>query len=327
MKKLNLAHLNTPVEKLDRLTGEIRKLNSNCPEIYIKRDDFTGTELSGNKIRKLEYRLMEAKDKGCNLIITCGGIQSNHCRATAAIGAKLGLKVVLLLRGEESKKTGNYLMDELFSADIHYNDPSTIHKNIEEFFPFYENMYKEKGYKPYLIPTGASNAIGSFGYKDCMKEIIDLNGGEDFDAILVTVGSGGTYAGLLLGKEAYKYNGDVVGIPIAGEGSYFNHKVREIFNELNQTYLDQAIEIPQSWIQFIDGYQGRGYAINEPEDFDFIKKVAGLEGLLLDPVYTAKAMKGLVAECEKGTFNHYKKILFIHTGGIFGLLAKSNVFN
>lgn len=324
MDKLNLAHLNTPVEKLDRLINEIRRTNKRSPEIYIKRDDFTGTELSGNKIRKLEYSLMEAKKKGCDLLMTCGGIQSNHCRATAAIGAKLGLKVVLLLRGKESKKTGNYLMDDLFSADIHYIESDAIDKNLEEYFPTYYKIYEEKGYKPYLIPTGASNAIGTFGYKNCMKEIIDFNGGEDFDAIVVTVGSGGTYAGLLLGKEAYKYEGDVIGIPIAGDGSYFNHKVGEIFNELNQGYLDKAIEIPQSWIHFMDGYQGRGYAMNEAEDFDFIKKLAALEGLLLDPVYTAKAMKGLVTECEKGTFNHYKKILFIHTGGIFGLLAKSS---
>lgn len=271
MDKLNLAHLNTPVEKLDRLTGEIRKSNRKCPEIYIKRDDFTGTEVSGNKIRKLEYSLMEAKERSCDLIITCGGLQSNHCRATAAIGAKLGLKVVLLLRGKESKKTGNYLMDDLFSADIHYIDPDAIDKNLEEYFPTYSKMYEEKGYKPYLIPTGASNAIGTFGYMNCMKEIIQFNEGGDFDGIVVTVGSGGTYAGLLVGKETYKYEGDVIGIPIAGDGKYFRHKVTEILCEL-KGYLDKEIAIPKDWIHFIDGYQGRGYALNEPEDFDFIKK-------------------------------------------------------
>ena len=323
LKRIELAHLPTPVQKLEKLTDFIRKKNENSPEIYIKRDDFTGIEVSGNKIRKLEYSLAQAKEQGCDLLMTCGGLQSNHCRATAAIGAKLGFKVVVLLRGhEDDLKVGNYLMDELFGADVHLIQSE---KNLEAFFPEYIKLYEEKGYKPYLIPTGASNGIGTFGYVNAMKEILNINKENDFDAMVVTVGSGGTYAGLLLGKGIYGYEGDVVGFNIASDGLYFKKRVTEILKEA-KAYLNEDIELPETWLKIIDGYQGRGYALNETEDFEFIKEIGALEGLLLDPVYTGKAMKGFVKECEKGTFDHCKKILFVHTGGIFGLLGKANAF-
>jgi len=321
--KLDFANLPTPVQSLNKLTELIRETNSESPEIHIKRDDFSGIEVSGNKIRKLEYGLKEAKEQGCDLLITCGGIQSNHCRATAAIGAKLGLRVVLLLRGvDDGTRVGNHMMDELFGATIHMIAPEDIDTTMEELFPKYAALYIKEGYKPYTIPTGASNGIGAFGYKNCMKEIIEMNDGHAYDAVVVTVGSAGTYAGLLLGKEAYGYKGDIYGINIAADHDYFLNRTVEVIEEAN-VYVDAPAVVPKEWIKIIDGYQGEGYALNKPEDFEFIKKVGSLEGLLVDPVYTGKAMKGLVEECEKGTFDQYKKILFIHTGGLYGLLAKA----
>lgn len=322
-QKLKFANLPTPVQSLDKLTEMIQKKNSQSPSIHIKRDDFSGVEISGNKIRKLEYSLMEAKENGHDLLITCGGIQSNHCRATAAIGAKLGLKVVLLLKGVHEKvQVGNHLMDTLFGATVHLIAPGEVESDLESLFPKYASIYAREGYKPYYIPTGASNGIGAFGYKNCMKEILEVNDGHDYDAIVVTVGSAGTYAGLLLGKEAYGYQGDVFGINIAADKSYFDKRTREVIEEANE-YLEEKVDIPEAWIRIIDGYQGRGYALNTPDDFEFIKSIGSLEGLLVDPVYTGKALKGLVTECEKGTFDQYKRILFIHTGGLFGLLAKA----
>lgn len=321
--KLKFAHLPTPVQSLDKLSMKIKEINPKSPTIHIKRDDFSGMELSGNKIRKLEYALKEAKDQGCDLLITCGGIQSNHCRATAAIGAKLGLHVILLLRGTgEEKQVGNYMMDHLFGATTHIIDPEDIETTMEALFPKFIDLYKREGYTPYCIPTGASNGIGAFGYKECMKEIIEVNKEVNYDAVVVTVGSAGTYAGLLLGKEAYKYQGDIYGINIAADASYFTTRTAEIIDESND-YLDEAITIPNEWIKIIDSYQGEGYALNEEKDYTFIKEIGSLEGLLVDPVYTGKALYGLKKECEAGRFDQYDNILFIHTGGLYGLLAKA----
>ncbi len=322
-KKIMLAHLPTPVQTLTQLSKKIRMNNKNAPMIHIKRDDFSGIEVSGNKIRKLEYSLKEALDQGCDLIITCGGIQSNHCRATAAIGAKLGLRVVLLLRGHgDEKQVGNYMMDNLFGATTHIVSPEDIETSMEALFPKFEDLYRREGYKPYAIPTGASNGIGAFGYRQCMKEILETNKDRSYDAIVVTVGSAGTYAGLLMGKDAYGYRGDIYGINIAADKGYFTNRTKEIVSEAN-VYLEEKNMVPQEWIKIIDGYQGEGYAINEAKDFSFIKEIGSIEGLLVDPVYTGKALYGLVKECEKGTFDQYENILFVHTGGIYGLLAKA----
>ncbi len=324
-KRFRFANLPTPIQSLDKLTEKLREINPNSPEIYVKRDDFTGIEVSGNKIRKLECSLYEAKEKGCDLLLTCGGIQSNHCRATAAIGARLGIKVVLLLKGNDTDKPlGNHFMDYLFGADVHMITEEV--EKLEDLFPKYMKIYEEKGFKPYLIPTGASNGIGAFGYANCMREIIEDNDASDFDAIAVTVGSAGTYAGLLLGKTAYRFKGDIYGFNISATSEYFTKRTAEIIDEAN-SYLEKKIIVQNKDIKIIDGYQGEGYAINKKEDFEFIKRVAELEGLLVDPVYTGKALKGLVEECKKGTFDYCDKILFIHTGGLYGLLAKSNEMN
>lgn len=322
-KRLKLANLPTPVQQLNRLSEDLKQHNKKAPSIHIKRDDFSGIELSGNKIRKLEYALKEAKDRGCDLLITCGGIQSNHCRATAAIGAKLGMKVVLLLRASgQEKYEGNYLLDHLLGATTHMIAPDAIETTMEALFPHYEEIYREKGYKPYCIPTGASNGIGAFGYRNCMKEILEDSSNVAYDAIVVTVGSAGTYAGLLLGKEAYGFDGDVIGINISADKLYFEEATKTVLEEA-YSYLEKKVEIPETWIQIIDGYQGEGYALNTAKDFQFIKELASLEGLLLDPVYTGKAFNGLLEECKKGSFDQYETILFIHTGGLYGLLAKA----
>lgn len=322
-KKMTLANLPTPVQTLDKLTAKLQKKNPNSPAIHIKRDDFSGMEVSGNKIRKLEYALQEAVEKGADLIITCGGIQSNHCRATAAIGRKLGLKVVLLLRGEEGiRPVGNHFMDFLFGATIHMIHPDAIEGRMEDLFPKYVDQYREAGYQPYCVPIGASNGIGAFGYYHCMKEIMTVNDGHQYDAIVVTIGSAGTYAGLLMGKKDHGFNGDVYGINIAADRDYFYNRTLEIIEEAHVYQKDKTL-VPKEWIHIIDGYQGQGYALNTGKDFEFIKEMGQLEGLLVDPVYTGKALNGLVEECLAGRMDAYENILFIHTGGLYGLLAKA----
>lgn len=197
-KRIRLANLPTKIEKLDRLSHELGK------NIYIKRDDQTGTEISGNKIRKLEFSVGEALENNCDYLITCGGIQSNHARATAAVAAKLGLGSYLVLRGDEKEEAeGNLFLDKMLGANIRFVTSEEYKNHRTKIMEGIRIQLEEEGYKGYIIPEGASNAIGSLGYVNAMEEILEQEKelGIKFDAIVVTVGSGGTYAGLYYGNK------------------------------------------------------------------------------------------------------------------------------
>jgi len=316
-ERIHLANLPTPVEKLERHTKAL-----GGPEIYIKRDDQTGTELSGNKVRKLEYSVKEALDTGCDYLITCGGLQSNHCRATAAAAVKLGMKCCLVLRGEQdSEAVGNLLIDRLLGADIRFITADEYSNQRAEIMEGIKNELEQKGFSPYIIPEGASNGIGGFGYYTAMEEIIEqekqLN--VSFDCIMLAVGSGGTYSGLWLANKLHNHSADIYGINVGGDAEYFKTRIQEILYE-SMAYMDVNVTVSKDEINIIDGYVGRGYALSRPEELEFIRDLARLEGVILDPVYTGKAMYGLTEEIKKGTFRDYKNILFIHTGGLFGNL-------
>ncbi|MPQ30479.1 D-cysteine desulfhydrase family protein [Clostridium estertheticum] len=322
-EKITLANLPTKIEKLERISQKI-----NGPNIYIKRDDQTGTEVSGNKIRKLEFSVKEALNQGCNVLITCGGIQSNHCRATAAVASRLGLKSVLVLNGdEETELDGNLFIDKLLGAKIYFINSEQYNNDKIGIMEHIKADLEKQGFKPYIIPEGASNGIGSFGYYNAMEEIIFQEKEMDvqFDRIVLPVGSGGTHSGLLLASKTLKYTGDIYGINICDDAKHFKNKIYKILNESMQ-YLDIDLEISKDEINIIDGYVGRGYALSSPEELQFIYDFAKLEGIILDPVYTGKAMYGLVQEIKKGTFKDCKNILFIHTGGGFGLFPQKHLF-
>ena len=323
-ERIKLANLPTKIEKLDRLS----KLTSG-PDIYIKRDDYTGTEISGNKIRKLEFSIKEALDMGCDYLITCGGIQSNHARATVAAAVKMGLKAGLILRGsKDTKIDGNLFINKLLGADIRFvTSEDYKNKRIE----IMEDLKKEmeiKGFKPYIIPEGASNGIGSFGYFNAMEEIVAQEKAMNihFDGIFIAVGSGGTHAGLLLGSKLLGISTQIYGINVCDDEEYFKNRIHEILIESNE-YLDIDIQFDKSEINIIDGYVGRGYALSTPVELNFINELAKLEGVILDPVYTGKGMYGLTQEIKKGKFKDFKNILFIHTGGLFGLFPQKNLFD
>lgn len=323
-EKLNIANLPTKIEKLERLTKELQG-----PNIFIKRDDETGSEISGNKIRKLEFSVKEALNQGCNLLITCGGIQSNHCRATAAIAAKLGLKSSLVLRGSETKDIdGNLFLNKLLGADIRFITAEDYKHNRMLIMETLKTEYEKQGFKPYIIPEGASNGIGTFGYFNAMEEILnqerDMN--IHFDKIIVAVGSGGTHAGLLLSKKILGFNGEIYGINVCDNEDYFKNRILNILDE-SINYLNMDLTFNLDEVHIIDGYVGRGYALSTPETLSFILHIAQLEGLILDPVYTGKAMYGLAEEIKKGTFKKDENILFIHTGGLFGLYPQRDLFN
>jgi D-cysteine desulfhydrase len=321
--RIELANLPTRIEKLDRLSKAF-----NGPNLYIKRDDQTGTELGGNKVRKLEFSIKEALDQGCNYLISCGGIQSNHCRATAAAAAKLGLNSYLVLRNNGiSEVDGNLFLNKLFGANIRFITPEDYKFNRMEIMKKIKAELEEEGFNPYIIPEGASNGIGTFGYYRAMEEIIsqEIELGIDFDAIVLAVGSGGTYGGLFLANKLLKHNSKVIGINVCDDKEYFQNRISDIVME-GLKYLNMNLSFSKDEISIIDGYVGRGYALSKKEELDFIYSVARLEGLVLDPVYTGKAMYGLVKELEKGTFDSYKNILFIHTGGLYGLFPQKDLF-
>jgi len=275
----------------------------------------------------LEYALKEAVDLGADMLITCGGIQSNHCRATAAMGAKLGIKVHLILAGDSPEFQGNFLLDELFGASYQLITPEAYGSQLNLVIKkVYEKLYSD-GYKPYVIPTGASNGIGTFGYYRCMKEIVkqEEKMGIQFDSIVTPLGSGGTLGGLFLYSKLNGLRKNIYGINIAADEAYFRQRISEIIKE-SMEYLSINHKLSCDDLNIIDGYVGDGYALSRSYEIDFIKKIAALEGIVLDPVYTGKAFYGLVEEIKNRRFNKNENILFIHTGGLMGLFPKAKLF-
>lgn len=322
-EKIELANLPTRIEKLERLSNELKG-----PSIFIKHDDHTGMEWSGNKVRKLEYALKEALNRKSDYLITCGGNQSNHCRATAAVATRLGLKCCLLLRGTpDTLPEGNLFLDKMLGAEIRFVSPEDYAQRRNELMHGIKTEKEKQGYNSYIIPEGASNGIGSFGYYNALLEIRkqEMEMGISFDAIVIAVGSGGTYAGLLLAKKLTNHKVALPGYLVGGSNQYFEETIHEIFRECSQ-YLKMDIAPDKGDLELIDEYIGRGYGLSTPEELDFIGHLAQLEGIILDNVYTGKAMFGLVSDIKKGKYAEMKNILFIHTGGMFELFSQTKLF-
>jgi len=306
--RLSLAHTPTPIEPLERISESL-----NC-NIWIKRDDLTGSATSGNKVRKLEFTLARARAMGAQVLITCGGIQSNF-------------KVHLILRGEEpSNSRGNLFLDQLAGAEISYFSPRYYNAHLDFIVSETRDDYIKQGVKPYFITTGASDATGLWGYIAAAQEIsqqINCEGmPASFDHIVSATGSGGTQAGLTLGASRYMPNARVTGIAVCDDESYFQNKVREDI-EAWATLYQQQIDINQLNIAVYDDYIGPGYARANAEIFECIEMLVRKEGIVLDPVYTGKAFFGMLSEIDAGRIQG-DNILFVHTGGIFGLMAQTD---
>ncbi|MDZ7263574.1 MAG: D-cysteine desulfhydrase family protein [candidate division KSB1 bacterium] len=321
--RLSLAHLPTPIERMPQLSQQWHG-----PEIYIKRDDLTGFELSGNKIRKLEFVIAEAQRQGANYLITCGGVQSNHARATAIAAARLGLSSYLVLRGSKDEELdGNLLLDYLVGAQIKFISADDYANRVEDIMAELAEDLRRQGHRPYIIPEGASNELGAIGYLSATEEIAaqcrQLK--VTFDYVVCAVGSGGTHAGLLLGQKLYHQPYQVIGFNVCDDEAYFVQKISGIMRRaIGQFNLN--INFHDSDITIIDGYVGAGYALNRQEEINFIREIARTTGIILDPVYTAKAFYGLKDQIIRGRFQQDDRILFIHTGGGFGLFPKRKLF-
>jgi len=310
----DLARIPTPVHLLPRISSEAGA------EIFIKRDDLTGSALSGNKVRKLEYLMSEALDSGADTVLTCGGIQSNHARATAVAAAQLGLSSHLFLRGDPPDHAeGNVLLDLLVGAEITYVTP----EEYREIDGRMAAVAAESSPAAYVIPEGGSNATGALGYARAVREIIaaEAEFGLSFDAVVHACGSAGTLAGLVLGKKAYGLRGRVAGVNVCDDEAFFVDKVGRILDEAVSRFAP-ALEFGPDDVEVLDGYVGPGYAQSVPEDLALIRRVAREEGIFLDPVYTGKAFRGMLEEMRGGRLADARRVLFIHTGGIYGLFPR-----
>ena len=319
--RIKLANLPTPIVKL--------RLSELMPTIYLKRDDMTGVALSGNKIRKLEFVMVDAIRQGADTLITCGGIQSNHCRATAVAAAMVGMKSFLVLRGEQPQiPDGNLLLDSIVGSEFRFITAEDYRDRVMEIMEQVAEDLKKIGRKPYIIPEGASDELGAVGYMHAVKEIKEQMDTFDirFDAIVCATGSGGTQAGLIMGCKSHELNADIIGFNVCDDEAYFKTKIRQIIKRAEERF-DCNFDIKKEDIKIIDGYVGLGYAMCRPEEGEFIKEFARLHGFFLDPVYTGKAMYGLYDQIKNHKIDQYKHLLFLHTGGIFGLFPKRELFH
>jgi D-cysteine desulfhydrase len=320
---VNLANLPTPIHKMVTMTEQFEG-----PELYIKRDDMTGVAFSGNKVRKLEYSCSYALDKGFDTLITCGGLQSNHARATAAAAAKLGMKCHLVLGGEKpSLPEGNLFLDRILGASVTYAEGYTLIET-EDLMKSIAEDYKKEGFTPCLIPLGASDSTGSLGYIRAVKEMIEQFSALGFepDHIICPTGSGGTLAGLLAGKAIFGLSSMITGFSVAFDSETVKSRVFDIMAAIKKDYFPE-MEIREKDINVNDLYIGEGYTRTTREQLSLIKEVAEKEALIFDPVYTGKAFYGVTQEIGKKTWDKKEKLLFIHTGGVFGLFPYREMIN
>lgn len=299
----------TPIQQAPRFSEAV-----GGPEIYIKRDDNTGLALGGNKARKLEYLMADALAQGADVVLTEGGLQSNHARMTAAAACHLGLQAVLVLKGKEIPEyRGNLIVDRILGAEIVLADPDGPLTRREVLLQKAEEL-KAQGMHPYVIPTGGSVGLGAMGYIRCAKEIIEESKamGVAFDWIVHPIGSGGTQAGLLAGKELFGGHFQVLGI--AADHEDFAPEIHKIAREIGEI-LEFDFSIAPEEIHLNYDYYGPAYGVASPEAVEAMKLLARTEGLIVGPIYTGKALAGMLDLIKKGTFKTGEKILFVHTGG------------
>lgn len=315
---LPLARLPTPLEPLARLGAD------HGLDLWVKRDDLTGTDLTGNKVRKLAFLAAEALERGADTLLTCGAVTSNHARATALCAARLGLSSHLLLRGDDQHPPqGNLLLNRYVGAAITFFPPSEWPQRDLRLGALAEDL-RSQGRKPYVIPEGGSNALGSLGYVLAVKELLEQarSLGVDLRRIVHATGSGGTTAGLALGCAVYgRPDVDVLGVAVCDDRSYFDRRVNEILDQAVGLWYVDPDQREAARFEIVEGYQGRGYAKTTPEEMAALAAVARREGLLLDPVYTGKAFLGLLGLARAGRFAGPGATVFLHTGGLFGLFG------
>jgi D-cysteine desulfhydrase len=286
------------------------------PRLLIKRDDQTGLAFGGNKTRKLEFLLAEASDQGAKTLISGGALQSNHCRQTAAAAARFGFKCILVLTGDKPQHaSGNLLLDLLFGAEVvHVADRKDRDRILQETF----DRATQEGTKPYLVPYGGSNATGALGYAFAMKELIDQSVNADW--IVFATSSGGTHSGLLFGQRIFGFNGKILGISVDESEEWLKSEVSQLASATSEK-VGERIEFTPADVLVNADYCDAGYGIVTEREREAIRLLASCEGLLLDPVYTGRAVAGMIDLIRKNFFKKDETVLFLHTGGLPALFA------
>ena len=308
--RIQIAHLPTPVEDLPRLSALLKG-----PTLFTKRDDQTGLAFGGNKTRKLEYLLYEAREAGAKTLITAGAVQSNHCRQTVAAAVRFGLDCSLVLFGDPPEiPDGNHLLHYLLGAEVIFTKRENVKQKLDEVF----KEAQSSGREPYLIPYGGSNPIGALGYVNAMLELAQQEVKPDW--IVFPSSSGGTQAGMLVGAEMSGYSGQILGISVDELADELKAQVADL-----ATQTAHSINLSESFspedILINDDYVGAGYAVMGSPEVEAIRLFAGYEALILDPVYTGRAAAGLIDLIRKGFFKAEDTVLFWHTGGTPALFA------
>uniref|UniRef100_A0A914X0T6 Tryptophan synthase beta chain-like PALP domain-containing protein n=1 Tax=Plectus sambesii TaxID=2011161 RepID=A0A914X0T6_9BILA len=316
IKRISLAHLPTPLDPLPALSKELG-IN-----LWVKRDDCTGMGTGGNKTRKLEYLLADAKEQKATVLVTMGAVQSNHCRQTAAVAAQHGLKCELLLTRPQQAppeyfNNGNILLSSMFGANLVWSD-SNSSESLASLVSERMKVLAEQGERPYLIPVGGSNEVGALGYALCAQELIEQCTNRlqaEPEAIVLATGSGGTQAGILIGLRLIgKEHIKVIGINVSASTEVQKNKVRPIVEALGEK-LRIGVPIDDELIICDDRFFGPSYGVPNDATLEAVNLFARKEGLLLDPVYTGKAANGLIQMAKDGCFHSSKPIIFLHTGG------------
>ena len=321
LPKVELGFFPTPVVKLSHLSSVL-----GGPEILMKRDDLTGLALGGNKTRKLEFILFDAIARGCDTVITAGASQSNHCRQTAAAAAHLQLECHLVLGGEAPDiANGNLLLDNLLGSQIHWGGANRKGEDIPEVFA----QLKTKGKNPYVVPYGGSNEFGAYAFIRALEELDNQLEISQLSHIVFASSSGGTHAGFMLGKALLNRQCCLVGINIdKGETDKvpFNEYIVDLANKTSK-YIDADVTFTDEDLILDGNYVGDGYGIISELEIEAIALTATHEGILLDPVYTGKAMAGLINMIRSGKLTKKDKVLFWHTGGAPSLFAYADSLN
>lgn len=315
LPRVTLAPHPTPIDTLTRLRAA---LGSSCPALHMKRDDLISFGMGGNKVRKLQTVLAEAMAAGADTLITCGGLQSNHCRATAAAGAALGLRVVLVVNGvPQNRPTGNALLDQLFGAEVRY---AAVRQDRAPMMEAVAAELVAVGRRPFVIPLGASTPIGAAGFAQGIEEL--LVSGLRPDVIVHASSSGGTQAGLIAGCALFGLKTRVVGISADEPSSSLQAIVTHLLEAMAERLGGSRAALGADRDVVVDDRcVGDGYGIPTADSTEALTMVARSEGIVLDPVYTAKAMAGLIRHVREGRFSAGETVLFWHTGGQAGLFA------
>lgn len=311
VSRLDFAHLPTPIEELPNLSKAL-----NGPRIFVKRDDQTGLAFGGNKTRKLEFLIAEAREQGADLLISGGAMQSNHCRQTAAAAARYGFECKLVLTGVKPQQaSANYLLDQLFGAEIiTVEDRAFRDQTLQKTF----DDAVAAGKMPYLVPYGGSSPTGAMGYTFAMEEFMQQKVYADW--IVFGTSSGGTHAGLVLGQRLFGYKGKVLGISIDEPEEELKSHVSDLASRASEK-LGERIQFSRNDVLATEDYCQAGYGVFGEGEREAIHLFAKHEGLLLDPVYTGRAAAGMIDLIRKGFFKKDETILFWHTGGQPALFA------